>query len=248
MKYLRRKIQPSPLNPSQGLLSLGIYIYRRRLQSRKNDILRKVQYLGSPSKKDQDLSNSDTKSTFVVALPRSSKGTTGQNVTIGIGNDKPRVLYAMSGEDPSSAPLKRGGNGLHNAPTLKIDTSTLTTPPTQGHSLSPLPSPRTAASKSPGRFSMSPSMKSETLYKLVVVESTFPPSLTDELEIQLGEHLHLIEEYEDEWCLVQRIGSKEKGVIPRLCISEKDRSPSTKSRSVFRFSAQAIAASKASAI
>ncbi|KAF8516756.1 hypothetical protein JB92DRAFT_2715080 [Gautieria morchelliformis] len=55
---------------------------------------------------------------------------------------------------------------------------------------------------------------------MVVVESTFTRSLHDELEVHEGETLQLLEEYEDEWCLVRRVGPKaaEQGVIPRFCV------------------------------
>ncbi|KAF8582294.1 hypothetical protein K439DRAFT_1306905, partial [Ramaria rubella] len=57
----------------------------------------------------------------------------------------------------------------------------------------------------------------------VVVESTFTVTLHDELQIREGEILRLLEEYEDEWCLVQRVGSNllEKGVVPRFCVIDK---------------------------
>lgn len=50
----------------------------------------------------------------------------------------------------------------------------------------------------------------------------YVPSLSDELSIRLGETLRMIEEYEDEWCLVQRVGrTDERGVIPRFCLVER---------------------------
>ena len=56
----------------------------------------------------------------------------------------------------------------------------------------------------------------------MVVVCSFSPSLADELAINVGEPLKLIQEYEDEWCLVQRIGKNdsERGVIPRFCIQD----------------------------
>ena len=57
----------------------------------------------------------------------------------------------------------------------------------------------------------------------MTVVYTFVPTLADELSIKLGETIRLIEEYEDEWCLVQRVGKPdaEKGVIPRFCHQER---------------------------
>ncbi|GJJ12374.1 hypothetical protein Clacol_006615 [Clathrus columnatus] len=221
-----------------GIIIGAIYAYRRR--SQKVNILHEAQRPTTFSEKGNiNFSTSNSQNTFIVALPTAK--TTGQDITIGLGNDKPRVLYVAPGEDPSSAPLKKGSEIPPNLPTLKIDTSHLSSSP-QGQTYSPSPSPRTAASKSPTALSDTTGKP----YRMVIVDSTFPTSLPDELQIRPGEHLYLIEEYEDEWCLVQRVASKERGVVPRLCILEKERTPSAKIRNVFRFSAQAIAASKAS--
>lgn len=227
----------------------GIYIRRRRSRAKKIGSLIVPPYSGTlPEKTNLDLFAPNPQGTFLVSLPTtSSRGVTGRDTTIGLISEKPRVLYVAPGEDPSSAPLKKGNEGLQNIPSLKINTSALVPPTSHGQASSPCLSPRTSASKSPGGYPTTPCTKSSSPskpYQLVVVDSTFPPSLADELAIQVGEHLYLIEEYEDEWCLVQRVGSQEKGVVPRLCVVEKDRTPSTKSKNVFRFSAQAIAASK----
>lgn len=47
--------------------------------------------------------------------------------------------------------------------------------------------------------------------------------MEDELCVTVGETVRLMEEYEDEWCLVQRVGrlDAEKGVIPRFCLVER---------------------------
>jgi len=98
---------------------------------------------------------------------------------------------------------------------------------------SPLPSPARTKSIGPG----SPLYKSmgskltanglshsaaKQLPRLMAVVCTFTPSLADELAISIGEPLVLIEEYEDEWCLVQRAGKSdaERGVVPRFCLQE----------------------------
>ncbi|CCM04949.1 uncharacterized protein FIBRA_07146 [Fibroporia radiculosa] len=77
--------------------------------------------------------------------------------------------------------------------------------------------PLTAKTPSKSRLSMKP------LPRTMVVESTFEPSLADELVIKVGEQLRMLEEYEDEWCLAQHItGSPDapKGVVPRFCLRE----------------------------
>lgn len=56
----------------------------------------------------------------------------------------------------------------------------------------------------------------------MTVVTLYVPSLSDELLVRLGETLRMIEEYEDEWCLVQRVGqTDERGVIPRFCLIER---------------------------
>jgi hypothetical protein len=56
----------------------------------------------------------------------------------------------------------------------------------------------------------------------MTVAVLYVPSLSDELPIRLGETIRMIAEYEDEWCLVQRVGrTDERGVIPRFCLTER---------------------------
>jgi len=56
----------------------------------------------------------------------------------------------------------------------------------------------------------------------MTVNALYVPSLSDELPIRMGETIRMIEEYEDKWCLVQRVGrTDERGVIPRFCLIER---------------------------
>lgn len=124
---------------------------------------------------------------------------------------QPKVIYAASNE-----------KSIFTGPNIKVTPPSglqISPPPMYAAAPPPVLSPRTAASKEPKYSTMS---KTSRLPRLVVVESTFAPSLHDELSIQEGEKLQLLEEYEDEWCLVQRVGlrSAEKGVIPRFCVVE----------------------------
>jgi hypothetical protein len=59
----------------------------------------------------------------------------------------------------------------------------------------------------------------------MLVTSSFQPARPDELSLKMGETLRLIREFEDEWCLVQRVGrpNAEKGVVPRFCLEERPR-------------------------
>lgn len=65
-------------------------------------------------------------------------------------------------------------------------------------------------------------LAAKALPRLMVVGCTFVPSLPDELTIRVGEPVRMLEEYEDEWCLVQRVGNAdaERGVVPRFCVQE----------------------------
>ncbi|EMD38230.1 hypothetical protein CERSUDRAFT_93761 [Gelatoporia subvermispora B] len=80
-----------------------------------------------------------------------------------------------------------------------------------------------------GPYNLSPAtpktkaaLPTEKLPRLMVVDNTFQPNLPDELTIHVGETLQMMAEYEDEWCLVQRVGGLggELGVIPRFCLRE----------------------------
>lgn len=58
---------------------------------------------------------------------------------------------------------------------------------------------------------------------LMTVVSTFVPNLEDELSIQVGETVCMLEEFKDGWCTVQ-YGDKRnsaRGVVPRICLRER---------------------------
>ena len=57
----------------------------------------------------------------------------------------------------------------------------------------------------------------------MTISDTFVPSLEDELSVKLHEVVRLLEEYDDDWCLVQRVGRPDapKGVVPRFCLKER---------------------------
>ncbi|KAI1791704.1 hypothetical protein LXA43DRAFT_888644 [Ganoderma leucocontextum] len=94
---------------------------------------------------------------------------------------------------------------------------------------SPVPSPRRTSSfmKEAPEANLKPkvSLKGQKNPRKMLVEHTFIPSLADELSIKVGEVLTMLEEYEDEWCLVERLGSRsaERGVVPRFCLRERPR-------------------------
>jgi hypothetical protein len=73
------------------------------------------------------------------------------------------------------------------------------------------------------RLSNSSRYSEKKFPRLMSVVDSFDPSMVDELLITVGETVRILEEYEDEWCLVQRVGriDSEKGVVPRLCLTER---------------------------
>ena len=65
---------------------------------------------------------------------------------------------------------------------------------------------------------------------LMTVVSTFIPNLEDELSIQVGETVCMLEEFKDGWCTVE-YGDKcnsAKGVVPRICLRERSIFPFNK--------------------
>jgi len=93
----------------------------------------------------------------------------------------------------------------------------------------PLPSPARSASFAVHQSaSFSPTEQHEEevhkMPRLMNVISTFAPTLDDELSVQIGETVHVLDEYQDGWALVQRIGhDAPRGVVPRSCLAERER-------------------------
>ena len=50
------------------------------------------------------------------------------------------------------------------------------------------------------------------------VLKTFVPTLPDELAINAGERIIVIESFDDGWAQVRRSGAKESGVVPLECL------------------------------
>lgn len=131
---------------------------------------------------------------------------------------------------PSSTPSSSPRPPALNLPTVTVtheEKDHLSVPA----SAAPTPSPRRTSSFGLDGFGeqanlkAKPSIKGQKLPRKMLVEHTFIPSLADELAIKVGEVLNMLEEYEDEWCLVERIGSRagERGVVPRFCLKERPR-------------------------
>ncbi|KAJ7436216.1 hypothetical protein FB451DRAFT_1417579 [Mycena latifolia] len=91
----------------------------------------------------------------------------------------------------------------------------------------PIPSPARSASFANHQSASLTQMENDEqlMPRLMTVVDSFTPTLDDELSIQIGEAVRILEEYQDGWALVQRIGRIDapKGVVPRSCITERDR-------------------------
>ncbi|KAH9848861.1 hypothetical protein C2E23DRAFT_410412 [Lenzites betulinus] len=144
----------------------------------------------------------------------------------------PPPTYTAS-NTPSSTPSSSPRPPHLNLPTVMVthENSNLSVP---APIPSPVPSPRRASSFGIGmpmgadqqtNLKSKPSVKGQKLPRTMLVEHTFIPSLADELTIKVGETLRMLEEYEDEWCLVEGLGnrSNERGVVPRFCLKERPR-------------------------
>ena len=75
------------------------------------------------------------------------------------------------------------------------------------------------------RATLATTFSPKSLPVLLVVTTPFQSTREDELTLRTGETVRLVKDFEDEWCLVQRVGrpDAEKGVVPRFCLSERPR-------------------------
>jgi hypothetical protein len=128
---------------------------------------------------------------------------------------------------PESAPIDiPPPTPMHKSPA-----TTAATPVRESFDLPPVPSPRSesfqsiSSTPSAPRTGLATVFAPKSLPPLMLVTSSFRPSRPDELSLRIGETLRLIKEFEDEWCLVQRVGrpDAEKGVVPRFCLEERPR-------------------------
>lgn len=85
-----------------------------------------------------------------------------------------------------------------------------------------LPSPLRTASL-PEQIVLTPQPVTNAFQsRLMTVYHTFAPTLGDELPVSIGETVRLLDEYDDGWCLVERVSSDRKqGIVPRFCLTER---------------------------
>ncbi|TFK88324.1 hypothetical protein K466DRAFT_77071 [Polyporus arcularius HHB13444] len=142
----------------------------------------------------------------------------------------PTYQATSRSSSPGSTPSSSPRPPALNLPTVSVTHENheyLSVPPVA----TPVPSPRRTSSfgmeglGEQANLKAKPSIKGQKLPRRMLVEHTFIPSLADELAVKVGEVLNMLEEYEDEWCLVERLGSRsgERGVVPRFCLKERPR-------------------------
>lgn len=86
-----------------------------------------------------------------------------------------------------------------------------------GPPLEPLPSPLRSTS-----FASQMDKPNQIAGKEMTVANLFTPSMDDELAIAIGETVRLVEEYQDGWCLIQRLGEdSQRGVVPHFCLMDQ---------------------------
>jgi len=142
------------------------------------------------------------------------------------GSTRSPRMFPVSNQPPPYAYYTPSGTTLHPPPTShpKVPPLNLVN---NANCSAPLKSPaRTAASSRPPLVKPQLSLakpSDKRLPRLMTVATAYVPSLSDELPIKTGETVRMIEEYEDEWCLIQRVErpDDEKGVCPRLCLIER---------------------------
>jgi len=58
----------------------------------------------------------------------------------------------------------------------------------------------------------------------MLVIASYTPTMDDELPVKIGEIVRMLEQFEDGWCLVQRLGKTDEvsGVCPGFCLQEPE--------------------------
>lgn len=168
----------------------------------------------SPSSNDTSGSSSGAVAGIVIAviaivgaitafvMIRRKKRTTPRNpdpFTMGFGSHDPPPATYMPPPPPETT---------YNAQPYYQD-------PVQMSPISPAYAPPVMASYAPPAQEMSGSLG------VFNVVSVYTPTLSDEIDIQLGDHIELLVEYDDGWCQgVNLSRGNAKGVFPRHCVEQ----------------------------
>ncbi|KAJ7286472.1 hypothetical protein C8J57DRAFT_1287742 [Mycena rebaudengoi] len=149
------------------------------------------------------------------------------------GWEKTFSKLAPSERSPPPSYLHAGGSA-DRVPSFASQVPLPPSPPQHSFILLPqlpLPSPARSASfashqaASLGEMERNADDDETALPRLMAVVVPYTPTLDDELGIKIGETVLILEEYQDGWALVQRVGRIDapRGVVPRTCIAERER-------------------------
>lgn len=135
------------------------------------------------------------------------------------------IRPATHGEPSSST---SGPSNSPSSPPISASTSKPRKLPTPPH---PPPTTFNYASKydqeQASRPGSADSQRSHTtsLPRLMTAITRFVPTLNDELALQVGDTVRVIDEYKDGWILVQHAGGMDspRGVVPAVCLQERKR-------------------------
>jgi hypothetical protein len=151
----------------------------------------------------------------------------------------PPPVYMPSTPNLKQKNLARDILPMPTSPSMEFEAVPLPSPPPANHrasSLEPQKHHHSSAMSSPkspivettkseieAKLEAATAAKNKKLPRLMNVITTFAPTLDDELLVKVGETIRLVDEYNDGWCLVQRVGKVDapKGVVPRFCLEER---------------------------
>ncbi|KAJ3117267.1 hypothetical protein HK098_006307, partial [Nowakowskiella sp. JEL0407] len=71
-------------------------------------------------------------------------------------------------------------------------------------------------------------------FTLLVAVEEFFPTLDDEIQLQVGDKVQVVEQYDDGWCIGKNLTSGEIGAFPGACLSEEGKSTEGRRRSEYR--------------
>ncbi|KAJ7772945.1 hypothetical protein DFH07DRAFT_1057299 [Mycena maculata] len=188
-------------------------------------------------------SSSSKKSKSSKKSLRSSRGWDKTFSKIAPSERSPPPSYMPSVSSPSGVPLPPSPPHLSTLPPTpptppankKLNPFSREIPaakpePTDFPPQMPLPSPARSASFATHQAASLAEMDEEAMPppRLMTVTTPFAPgpeSPEDELPISHGETVRILEEYQDGWALVQRVGRIDapKGVVPRSCLTDRER-------------------------
>ncbi|KAH6902299.1 hypothetical protein BKA70DRAFT_1306366 [Coprinopsis sp. MPI-PUGE-AT-0042] len=132
--------------------------------------------------------------------------------------DPPVLGQPTSSRQAPSAP----GPSPNSSPASARKPRKLPTPPHPPPTLLNYPS-NYNQEQDPSRPGSANSQNRPGLARLMTAVTRFTPTLNDELALQVGDTVRMIDEYKDGWCLVQQVGRMDspRGVVPAVCLQER---------------------------